>query len=189
MKDDFYPGPLSRRDALALLGLGAPMGLLTSAWQRAGGPAPAPAYPKGAIIRTLLKDLAPDRLGTGATLIHEHLSIGQTSWGPPRPTWQFTDDVRLMTEEVNAMPDGRVSCIVDAGNAGLGRNIGRLRDIAMHSKVHIVACGGLRLKGDFPPDIAQKTEDSDAGQLRGEVHAAGLVYGESGEPGCERRGG
>ncbi len=167
-KDESRLGRLSRREALTLLGLGAPMGLLSSvqhpspiaaAFQGTSARTPAPAYPRGAIIRTILKDVPPDRLGIGATLIHEHLSIGQTAWGPPRPTWQYTDDVRLMTEEVNAMPDGRVSCIVDAGNAGLGRNIARLRDIAMHSKVHIVACGGLRLKGDFPPDIAQKNED------------------------------
>lgn len=167
-KDDSGVRRLSRREALALLGLGAPMGLLTAlpdpglavgALQRAGGRTTAPAYPKGAIIRTILKDMPPDRLGTGATLIHEHLSLGKTAWGPPRPTWQFAGDVRLMTEEVNAMPEGRVSCIVDAGNMGLGRSIGQLRQIAMQSKVHIVACGGLRLKADFPPDIAQKNED------------------------------
>jgi phosphotriesterase-related protein len=35
-----------------------------------------PAFPKGAIIRTLLKDYAPDDLAGGATLFHEHMSLG-----------------------------------------------------------------------------------------------------------------
>jgi hypothetical protein len=30
---------------------------------------------KGAIIRTVLKDLAPEELSDGATLFHEHLSL------------------------------------------------------------------------------------------------------------------
>ncbi len=36
----------------------------------------APAFPKGAIIRTLFKDYAPEELAGGATLFHEHLSLG-----------------------------------------------------------------------------------------------------------------
>lgn len=172
--DESRPGRLSRREALGLLGLGARFGLLTAlpdpslfggGLQRAAGRAQVPAYPKGAIVRTILKDVTPDQLGEGATLIHEHLSLGKTAWGPPRPNWQFTDDVQLMTDEVNAMLDGRVSCIVDAGNMGLGRNIERLRQLAMHTRVHIVACGGLRLKADHPPDIAQKSEDQIADEF------------------------
>ena len=91
--------------------------------------------------------------------IHEHLSLGKTAWGPPRPNRQFMDDVQLMIDEVNAIPGDAVSCIVDAGNLGLGCNIDRLRQIATRTKVHIVACGGLRLKADHPPEIAQKTEE------------------------------
>ena len=88
-------------------------------------------------------------------MIHEHLSLGKTAWGPPRPNWQFMDDVQLMIDEVR----DAVSCIVDAGNLGLGCNIDRLRQIATRTKVHIVACGGLRLKADHPSEIAQKTEE------------------------------
>ena len=35
----------------------------------------APVFPKGAIIRTLLKDYAPEELGGGATLFHEHMQL------------------------------------------------------------------------------------------------------------------
>lgn len=60
---------LTRRDTLGLLGLGAaalPNSLL----------AQGPTFPKGAIIRTLLKDMAPEELAGGATLFHEHLQLG-----------------------------------------------------------------------------------------------------------------
>lgn len=39
--------------------------------------AQAPAFPAGAIIRTLLKDYTPAELGGGATLFHEHLSLAE----------------------------------------------------------------------------------------------------------------
>jgi predicted metal-dependent phosphotriesterase family hydrolase len=59
----------TRRDALSLLGLSAVAAALPSA---AFG---EPAFPKRAVIRTLLKDYAPEELGGGATLFHEHLSL------------------------------------------------------------------------------------------------------------------
>ena len=34
---------------------------------------------KGAIIRTVLKDLAPEELADGATLFHEHMSLAPDS--------------------------------------------------------------------------------------------------------------
>ncbi len=34
-----------------------------------------PTFPKGAIIRTLLKDYAPEELAGGATLFHEHMQL------------------------------------------------------------------------------------------------------------------
>jgi phosphotriesterase-related protein len=38
--------------------------------------AQAPTFPKGAIIRTLFKDYAPEDLAGGATLFHEHMQLG-----------------------------------------------------------------------------------------------------------------
>jgi len=38
--------------------------------------AQAPKFPQGAIIRTILKDYAPEELAGGATLFHEHMQTG-----------------------------------------------------------------------------------------------------------------
>jgi phosphotriesterase-related protein len=62
---------MNRREALELIGV--------SAAAAAAFPlrtfAQTPAFPKGAIIRTLTKDYAPDELAGGATLFHEHMSL------------------------------------------------------------------------------------------------------------------
>lgn len=165
---------LNRREALGLLAGGTGLlaaltdpVLLRAARPRDGAQAAA-AYPRGAIIRTILKDVPPDQFGSGAILIHEHLSLGTTPWGPQRPNWNYAKDVQLMTDEVNAISKGVVSGIVDAGNVGLGRKIEHVRQIATQTGVHIVACGGLRLKADHPPEIAQKSAD----QIADEFHQA-----------------
>src|SRR6476660_52528 len=61
---------LTRRRALKVLGFGAlaaalPKGLF----------AQTPSFPKGAIIRTILKDYEPEELAGGATLFHEHMQL------------------------------------------------------------------------------------------------------------------
>jgi hypothetical protein len=60
----------TRREALGMLG----MGVAAAALPR--GASAAPSFPEGAVIRTILKDYAPEELGGGATLFHEHLSGG-----------------------------------------------------------------------------------------------------------------
>src|SRR6516162_1915918 len=61
---------MTRREALEILGLSAAAAALP-----AGALAQTPAFPKGAVIRTLFKDFAPEELAGGATLFHEHLSL------------------------------------------------------------------------------------------------------------------
>jgi hypothetical protein len=58
---------LTRREAVALLGVGAGVGLLTMLRDQAALAAPLqrstaaqPAFPKGAIVRTILRDVAPE---------------------------------------------------------------------------------------------------------------------------------
>src|SRR5438067_13827217 len=63
---------ITRRRALEILGTGAAAAALSP--KTFGQPA-APAFPKGAIIRTILKDYAPEELAGGATLFHEHLQM------------------------------------------------------------------------------------------------------------------
>lgn len=60
----------TRREALGMLG----MGIAAAAFPR-GAAAATPTFPKGAIIRTILKDYAPEELAGGATLFHEHMSF------------------------------------------------------------------------------------------------------------------
>jgi len=65
------PIGVTRRDALQMLAVGAAAAALPST-----SFAQSPAFPKGAIIRTLFKDYAPEELAGGATLFHEHLQLG-----------------------------------------------------------------------------------------------------------------
>ena len=69
------PGKVTRREALQILGVGA-LATAAAPMSAFGQSAQAPAFPKGAIIRTLFKDYAPEDLAGGATLFHEHLSLG-----------------------------------------------------------------------------------------------------------------
>ncbi len=62
---------ITRRQALELLGVGA----AAAAFPRPAR-AQAPTFPKGAVIRTILRDYAPEELASGATLFHEHMQLG-----------------------------------------------------------------------------------------------------------------
>jgi phosphotriesterase-related protein len=196
-------GRLSRRDALGLLGAGAGLGL-AQAWNsrleaRAGklgtaGPAAAPwqagasavTFPSGARIRTVLGDVSPDTLGNRATLFHEHLSFEWARVSPPadgrasRPGPE--KDVNLRAEELNVAAREGVGCIVDAGTTDVGRDVEFLRQIAVHTAVHIVACGGLYMQRAYPPDVAAKSEDQVADDLVRDARASGYgAFGEIGE--------
>jgi len=57
---------------MRVIGLGA-VATSVSRWSFAA----APTFPKGAVIRTVLKDYAPDELAGAATLFHEHMSFAQ----------------------------------------------------------------------------------------------------------------
>jgi len=144
--------PITRRDAIRILGAGAGLAVAGVTLRDARS-----AAPNGPIIRTILEDIPPSRL-TGATLIHEHLSM---SSGSP----SFYDDVALIADEVKACARDGVSCIVDTGNADLGRKIDSLRTIAARSGVYIVASGGRYRKVRYPPDVFRKSVDQIADDL------------------------
>jgi len=67
--------------------------------------AQGPTFPKGAIIRTLLKDYAPEELAGGATLFHEHMSLAP----------DFNDKFRAATAAARARSGSRGSGKSDAG--------------------------------------------------------------------------
>src|SRR5213078_3663860 len=93
---DFRSARFSRRQAIGLLGLGAGLGFV----EALRGDAQTQTIPRGAIIRTILKDLPPDGVGTGAALMHEHLTAG--------------GNVDVLVDELRASGQQGLSCIVDA---------------------------------------------------------------------------
>jgi len=70
MPTNTFSARFTRRDALRMLCAAA----ATATYPKFASGA-APEFPKGAVIRTLLKDYAPEELGSGATLFHEHMSL------------------------------------------------------------------------------------------------------------------
>jgi len=142
------------------------------------------------IIRTLLKDVSPKELSSGAILFHEHLSMHYPvtnalaeKQGTAAPT-HFSDDVALMVEETRAAGKDGVSCIVDGGHPDMDRNLDALKRIAAESGVHIVASGGYYMQRNYPPEIASKSADQIADDLVREANAQRLgAFGEIGQQG------
>ena len=84
---------LTRRDAIRLLGVGAAgagFGITAGCGPPQGSEPtptrtrPAITFPDGTIVRTVLGDVDPAALDTGATLFHEHLAFNFSS-PPPEP--------------------------------------------------------------------------------------------------------
>lgn len=187
-------GQLSRRELMRLLGIGAGFRVV-STWSadllagplQGAGPSgrPLAGVPRGAIIRTLLKDLPPETLG-GVTLFHEHLSIDLPPAAPrpagaPPPPPPATRNVDYIIQEIRTAGQEGVGCIVDGGHADMGRDLDALKRIAAETSVHIVASGGYYMERVYPPDIAKKSEDQIAEDLWREAGAN--RYGAFGEIG------
>ncbi len=78
MAQDFRRPAWTRRELLEMLAVGAVAASLPRMVSAA-----TPTFPKGAVIRTILKDYAPEDLGGAATLFHEHMSFASdfmTRW-------------------------------------------------------------------------------------------------------------
>jgi phosphotriesterase-related protein len=175
---------LTRRQAIEGLGIAAAAAALpTRAF------AQAPVFPKGAIIRTILKDYAPEELAGGATLFHEHFQLGPdfnakftaataaaraANGLPPAPARgggagkggnappppDIMHDADLMSTEVkNAAREGNIACIVEAGHPEMGRDINFIRQVAMKSGVPIVVGGGFYSQPFYPKEISTMSED------------------------------
>jgi phosphotriesterase-related protein len=170
---NFQDDRLTRREALGFLGAGAAATLLPHAAMGAD----APQFPKGAIIRTILKDLPPEALAGGATLFHEHLSLApdfmpkwialatkqnpqagaQAKAAPPTaPQTQpfFMEDLDLMTDEARIAGKEGVACLVDGGHADMGRDLNFLKQVSEKSGMPIVAGCGYYTAPFYPPEIA-----------------------------------
>jgi phosphotriesterase-related protein len=179
---------LTRREAIGLLGAGG-VGLLATQSVLAGpglqsGPAgagQAVSFPKGAIIRTILKDLPPDAL-TGNILFHEHLdgvySRDSRQLKLPPPS---TADIAPAVADVKEVMKTGVVLIVDGGHPDMGVNYDHLKQISEQTGLHVVASGGYYLQNTYPAEISTMSEDQIAESLISE--AARGRYGAYGEIG------
>ena len=122
---------MTRRNALGLLTAASAMAVAkrTIPLLAQGAVASTPVFPRGAVIRTLLKDMPPESLASGASLFHEHLSMKY----PLGATEHFTDDVALMIEEAKAAKADGVACLVDGGHADMIRSLDALKRITTES--------------------------------------------------------
>lgn len=180
---DFPSTDLTRREALArgLRLLSA--GVMAGAAFPDGASAQTLSFPKGAVIRTLFKDYAPEEFAGGATVFHEHVQLG-TDFGdkfraatnavralnglPPQPPPappsgpQPPDprrDPKLMAEELNAARRDGIACLVDAGHPDMGRDIEFSRQAAMLSGLPVVAGAGFYSQPYYPKEISTMSEE------------------------------
>jgi phosphotriesterase-related protein len=153
-------GPLparrfNRRDVLQVLGAGVGLGASAALpWNAEALSAPQNVFksvqavkvPKGAIIRTVLKDVSPDAFVNGATLVHEHLNV----------------NVDLMVDELKAaFDDGLGGLVALTTDRRPDDQVERIKQIASRSPVQIILGGGyLEDLGfhKYPESVARMSE-------------------------------
>lgn len=172
---------ITRRDTLALLGMTTAAGFVGRWDELFAAQTPArPAFPRGAIIRTILKDMPPDALASGPSLFHEHLSMRY----PIGVKEHFTDDIAMMIEEAKAAKADGIAAIVDGGHADMNRSVDALKQISEGSGLPIIASGGYYMQRSYPPEIASKSADQIADELVKEATASRFgAFGEIGQQG------
>jgi phosphotriesterase-related protein len=148
---------ISRREAFGLLAATIGIGSRASAASAPLGQQPAramPAFPPGATIRTVLKDVSPDSLSAGATLVHEH------------PGLAVPNDLDLLVTELEQARADGLACIVDAS---IGRRtpaqVEYMRRASARSGVPVVLAGSYYLQPSYPKELATMTEDQIADQF------------------------
>ncbi len=187
--DESSSSRLNRRQLLSLLGAGAGIGLFSGlrpeatllAAAQAGAVKPV-TFPKGAIIRTVFKDIPPDQFPNGTILFHEHLDgvynrdSRQLTLPPPS-----NQDIAPAIADIKEAMKGGVVAIVDGGHPDMGTNYEHLRQIATATGLEVVCSGGYYVNNTYPAEIDKMSDDQIADSLVKEA-AAGR-YGAYGEIG------
>jgi phosphotriesterase-related protein len=186
----------SRRDIIRLIGAGA-AAAFTHRLAAAEGRL---RLPTGAVIRTVLRDLPPEALAGGATLFHEHLSVGADFMPrvmaqfrillgadanlpalPPPEQQRLLQDLDVMAEEMRFATAQGVACIVDAGHPDMGRDFQFLKQLSLKSGMPIVAGAGYYTQPFYPPEIARWDEDQITQDLLRQTRAEAIgAFGEIG---------
>jgi 5-phospho-D-xylono-1,4-lactonase len=151
--------------------------------QAAGSASKPVAFPKGAIVRTILKDVPPEALASGSTLFHEHLdgvySRDSRQLKLPPPS---TADIAPVIADLKEVMKAGVVCIVDGGHPDMGVNYDHLKQIATATGLHVVASGGYYLQNTYPAEVSTMSEDEIARSLIAEAAAGRYgAYGEIGD--------
>ena len=186
---------ISRRQAIGLLGVSGGFGLLTALRGEAGVAqaegwlaaknAGNVTFPKGAVIRTCLKDVPPEALGSGATMIHEHISLPYSAGlpGAPPPAGQGGAaaspappevSVDLMVDELRQSAKDGLRGLIDGNATGESRTAKQLDFVRRVSagvpEILIIVAGGP-YKAPYPPEVAQKSADQYADDLVAQAKA------------------
>ncbi|MGG2465098.1 phosphotriesterase family protein [Streptomyces sp. RGM 3693] len=113
-------------------------------------PAAAPGHrtepPAGPVVRTVLGDLAPDRLGVCDA--HDHLFLGS-----PQLPGQELADPEAAAAELRAFRAAGGSAVIQWTPYGMGRRAAELPRLARESGVTIVAATGLHQEVHYAPDV------------------------------------
>jgi len=194
---------ISRRELLQLMSAAAASAALPG---DAAAQARSVTFPAGSVIRTLFEDYSPERLAGGATLFHEHLSLGpdfndrfraaaaavlaaqgappaaRPSGPPPAPSGPDPmRDVALMADELRSAEREGVACIVDAGLEGTGVDLAFIREAARLADFPVVKGAGFYTEPFYPERIATTSEAQLVRELveQADTYPAG-VFGEIG---------
>ena len=171
---------MDRRELLNLLAAGSGLGIAAllnagvadavDSWQTAANPKSV-QFAKGAIIRTITKDVPPGEMGSGAILFHEHMSYNNAfmqqirnerpgATPAPAPTEPyFMENLDLMVDEMRAASADGVGCLVNGGHADMGSSNEFLKQLSIKSGMPIVASGGYYRQLTYGTKIASMSED------------------------------
>jgi predicted metal-dependent phosphotriesterase family hydrolase len=146
-------------------------------------------FPKGAIVRTVLKDVDPEVLASGATAWHEHVARAYTS--PPAPNTPgsapapLAGSVDLVAEELRQAAFDGLTAIVDANASGRSartdEHVDFLKKVAASvPKVQVLVAGGP-FKAPYAPEVVKQSVEELTEQLVRD--AAAQRWGAMGEIG------
>jgi len=196
---------ISRRNLLRLVGTAAGAGVVEAwfhtapasgqpgAWYAARSPDKA-TFPKGSVIRTILKDIPPDQMPNGSVQIHEHVTGVFTRTPPPAQPDMVpgvvapaneAEYLALMIEELKMAKADGLGCLVDAASnqRRTDQTVENMRKISPGSNVPIVLGGGyyqdLAIPARYPDDMVALSEDALTDQLISD--AASQHWGSFGE--------
>ncbi|MER6047786.1 phosphotriesterase [Streptomyces sp. NPDC001793] len=109
---------------------------------------PGPAAAPGPTVRTVLGDIAPDRLGVCDA--HDHLFMSS-----PQLPGQELADADAAAAELRTFRDAGGTSVIQWTPYGMGRNAAELPWLARESGVTIVAATGLHQAAHYHPDVLE----------------------------------